>query len=167
MRSLFLLLAVLSLSALAVLGCGQGGAASSATELAPAGSLMYGEVDLDPSGDQKQTIEQLAAKFPGEGSAGDRLEGLIEDALRESDAPISYQKDVEPWLGDTAAFFLGGGRRSGSPENGAALIARTTRTRRATRSRSRSRGVSARRPTKASTTWLTATRPRASSTGSP
>jgi hypothetical protein len=123
MRSLLLLLAVLSLSAFAVLGCGKDGAASSATALAPAGSLMYGETELDASGDQKRAIEALVAKFPGEGSAGERLKSLIEQALRESDAPISYEKDVEPWLGDSAAFFVGSEMRAGSPANGALLIA--------------------------------------------
>jgi hypothetical protein len=142
----------LAISAFAVLGCGKDGAASSATELVPAGSLMYGEVDLDPSGDQAQAIEELAAKFPGEGSAGDRLQSLIEKGLRESDAPISFEKDVEPWLGDGAAFFLGGDMRRETPQNGAALIATV---------------VSARRATRAWTTWSTTTLPRAWSTGSP
>ena len=122
MRSLALLLAALSLSAVVALGCGKDGASSSATELVPAGSLMYGEVDLAPSGDQKRAIEALAAKFPGEGSAAERLQSLIEKGLQESDAPINFEKDVEPWLGDSAAFFVGGGK-GGSPANGAALIA--------------------------------------------
>jgi Protein of unknown function (DUF3352) len=123
MRPLVLLLAAVSLPVFAALGCGKDETASSATALAPAGSLMYGEVDLDPSGDQKRAIEELVAKFPGEGSAGERLQSLIEKGLQESDAPISFEKDVEPWLGDTAAFFVSGGFRDEGPQNGAALIA--------------------------------------------
>ena len=69
MRKLALLLAVVSIPVLVALGCGRDEAASSATSLAPAGSLAYGEVDLEPSGDQQQAIEALVAKFPGEGSA--------------------------------------------------------------------------------------------------
>jgi hypothetical protein len=123
MRSLVLLLAVLSLSAFAALGCGNDGRASSATELAPAGALMYGETDLDPEGDQKRAIETLAAEFPGSGSAGERLQGLIEKGLQESDAPISFEEDIEPWLGDTAGFFVSGNLGNGDPTDGAALIA--------------------------------------------
>ena len=123
MRPLALLLAAVSLPVFAAVGCGQNETASSATALAPAGSLMYGEIDLDPSGDQKRAIEQLAAKFPGEGSAGERLQTLIEKGLRESDAPISFEKDIEPWLGDTAAFFVTGSLRDDGPQSGAALIA--------------------------------------------
>jgi hypothetical protein len=123
MRSLVLLLAVLCLSAFAALGCGNDGGASSATELAPAGALMYGETDLDPQGDQKKAIETLAAKFPGSGSAGQRLHSLIEKGLQESDAPITFEKDIEPWLGDTAGFFVSGRLRNANPTDGAALIA--------------------------------------------
>jgi hypothetical protein len=123
MRSLVLVLTVLSLSAFAALGCGNDGGASSATELAPAGALLYGETDLDPAGDQKKAIETLAAKFPGNGSAGDRLQSLIEELLRESDAPISFEKDIQPWLGDTAGFFVSGRLRNANPTDGAALIA--------------------------------------------
>jgi Protein of unknown function (DUF3352) len=123
MRSLVLLLAVLCLSAFAALGCGNDGGASSATELAPAGALMYGETELDPAGDQKRAIETLAAKFPGSGSAGERLQGLIEEGLEASDAPITFEPDIEPWLGDTAGFFVSGNLRNASPTDGAALIA--------------------------------------------
>jgi len=121
MRKLALLLIVVFVPVLAALGCGNDEGASSATSLAPAGSLAYGEVDLEPSGDQQQAIEALAARFPGEGSAGERLRSLIEEGLRDSDAPISFEEDVEPWLGDTAAFFV----RGAQGQAGAALIATT------------------------------------------
>ncbi len=68
MRKLALLLAVLSIPVLVALGCGKDETASSAASLAPAGSQAYGEVDLDPSGDQKKAIDALVGKFPGEGA---------------------------------------------------------------------------------------------------
>jgi Protein of unknown function (DUF3352) len=119
MRKPALLVALVSIPVLVALGCGKDEAASSATSLAPAGSVMYAEVDLDPSGDQKQAIDELIAKFPGEGSPGERLRGLVEKGLGESDAPINFEEDVEPWLGDTAAFFITDANRG----TGAALIA--------------------------------------------
>ena len=88
-------------------GCGNDGASSSdAASLAPAGSLVYGEVTLRPEGDQKAAVDDLVAKVPGEGSPGDRIGRLMEKAFAESDSGISYQEDVEPWLGDEAAFFV-------------------------------------------------------------
>ena len=119
MRKLALLVALVSIPVLVALGCGKDEAASSATSLAPAGSVLYAEADIDPSGNQKQAIDQLIAKFPGEGSAGERLRTLVEKGLSESDAPINFEKDVEPWLGDSAAFFI----TDASNGTGAALIA--------------------------------------------
>jgi hypothetical protein len=88
-------------------GCGDDGASSSgAASLAPAGSLVYGEATLAPEGDQKAAIDALLAKFPGEGNAGERIRSLMEKAFAESDSGLSYESDVEPWLGDEAGFFV-------------------------------------------------------------
>ena len=107
MRKLLLTLAVVSIAALVAVGCGKDDqAASGASELVPAGSVIYGEATLKPEGDQKEAIDAILAKFPGGGQAGDKLKDLIEKGLRESDAPISFKEDIEPWLGDEAAFFV-------------------------------------------------------------
>lgn len=123
MRKLLLLIAVLLVPAALAAGCGNTEeAASGASELVPAGSVMYGEADLAPEGDQKQAIDSILSKFP-DGQAG--LADLIEKGLRESDAPISFKTDIEPWLGDEAAFFVGGIGQSGNAKASAALIATT------------------------------------------
>ena len=93
MRPLALLLAAVSLPVFAAVGCGQNETASSATALAPAGSLMYGEIDLDPSGDQKRAIEQLAAQFPGEGSADTEKRRL--QLLGEDQDPLAVAARVQ------------------------------------------------------------------------
>ena len=109
MRKLLLILAAVSIAALVAIGCGKDDqAASGAAELVPAGAVIYGEATLKPEGDQKEAIDAILAKFPGGGQAGDRLKDLIEKALRESDAPVSFKEDIEPWLGDEAAFFVTG-----------------------------------------------------------
>jgi hypothetical protein len=124
MRKLLLTLAVLSVLALVAAGCGsENEAASGASELVPAGALMYGEATLAPEGDQKQAIDSILAKFPGGGQAGDKLKELIEKGLRQSDAPISFKDDVEPWLGDEAAFFASSVDSSGEPSAAVALVA--------------------------------------------
>ena len=96
------------LTAIAVAaGCGSDGATSSgAASLAPAKSLIYGEATLDPSEDQQQALNALIEKFPGEGSAGDRIRRLLEQAFSESETGLSFADDVEPWLGDEAGFFV-------------------------------------------------------------
>ena len=117
MRKLLLTLVVMSIAALVAVGCGkEDQAASGASELVPAGSVIYGEATLKPEGDQKEAIDAILAKFPGGGQAGDKLKDLIEKGMRESDAPISFKEDIEPWLGDEAAFFISNLGPSGEPE---------------------------------------------------
>ena len=118
MRKLILLFAVVSIAALAA-ACGKDEAASSTSSLAPATSVLYGEVTLKPEGDQKQAVDTIVSKFPGQGSAGDRLAALIDKALTHSDTGITYRADIEPWVGDEAAFFVIGKNM----EQNAALIA--------------------------------------------
>jgi hypothetical protein len=106
MRKLTLVLAVLSTAALAALGCGKDETASSASSLAPATSVLYGEVTLRPEADQKEAVDTIVSKFPGQGSAGDRLQGLVDKALKDSGSESTYKDNVEPWLGDEAAVFV-------------------------------------------------------------
>jgi Protein of unknown function (DUF3352) len=123
MRSLTVLVCVLSLSAVAVAGCGSGDTASSADSVVPAAAVMYGEVELAPEGGQQKALNTLVAKFPGEGSLGNRIRGLLDDALAEADRPLSYKNDVEPWLGDQAGFFVAGVGNDGDLQSGAVMVA--------------------------------------------
>jgi hypothetical protein len=123
MRKLILTLLVLSASVFAAAACGrEDEAASGASELVPSSAAFYGEVTLKPEGEQKEAIDAILAKFPGGGQAGDKLKELIDKALRESDAPVSFSKDIEPWLGDEVAFFAAGGN-TGNFRATAALVA--------------------------------------------
>src|SRR5688500_601782 len=106
MRKLVLLLAAMSIAAPVAAGCGNDETASSASALAPETAVIYGEATLKPEGEQKAALEAIVSKFPGQGSAGDRLKLLVDMALEHSDAGISYEEDLEPWLGDEAAFFV-------------------------------------------------------------
>jgi hypothetical protein len=124
MRKLILILAVLSVAVFAAASCGgDEEAASGASELVPADAAIYGEATLKPEGEQKEAIESILSKFPGGGEAGDKLKDLIEKGLRESDAPISFKEDIEPWLGDEAALFASGMDANGEFKAAAGLIA--------------------------------------------
>jgi hypothetical protein len=124
MRKLALILAALSAVVPLAAGCGgDDEAASSASELVPAGALVYAEATLDPEGDQKQAIDSILSKFPGGGQAGEKLKDLIEKGLRESESGLSFKDDIEPWLGDEAAFFASNFGRPGDVQSAAGLIA--------------------------------------------
>jgi hypothetical protein len=111
-------------AAVVAVGCGSDGASSStASALAPAGSVMYGEATLKPEGDQKAAIDSLVEKFPGQGGAGERVRDLMEKAFADSDSGLSYKKDVEPWLGDEAGFFVSRLTAAGDDGDGAFMVA--------------------------------------------
>jgi Protein of unknown function (DUF3352) len=124
MPRLLLTLAVLTTSIVVAAGCGNDrSSASDAASLVPAGAVVYGEATLRPEGDQKAAIDALVAKFPGEGSAGERISRLLEKSLAESDPELSWKRDFEPWIGDEAAFFVSGVRPNGGDADVAALVA--------------------------------------------
>jgi hypothetical protein len=124
MRRILLTLTALLTAALVAVGCGnEGSGSSTGAAVAPAGSLMYGEITLEPEGDHTAAIDSLIEKFPGEGSAGDRIRKLMEKGFAESDSGLSYKKDVEPWLGTEAAFFLSRLSADGEEGDGGLLVA--------------------------------------------
>ena len=124
MPRILVTLIVLTTATVAATGCGSEGASSSGVaSVAPAGSLVYGEVTLRPEGDQKAEIEALISKFPGEGSAGERIGSLMQTLFAEADTKLSYEKDVEPWLGDEAGFFVSSLDLEGEDAAAALLLA--------------------------------------------
>lgn len=125
MHRFLVTLIVLTTATVAAAGCGSDGSSSSsgAAAVAPAGSVMYGEVTLRPEGEQKASIEELVAKFPGEGTAGDRLQELMATLFAEAETPLSYREDVEPWLGNEAAFFISSISADGEEPDAALLVA--------------------------------------------
>ena len=110
------------LLALPLAGCGASGTAAP-TQIAPASSLIYGEASLKPEGDQKQAVDALLRKLPQGGQGG--VSALLDKAFRKSDSGLSYNKDIKPWLGDSAAFFAAGVSKNGKLSAAAALIATT------------------------------------------
>ena len=109
MRKLAALLTAVSIAIVAATGCGgeETQAASAATELVPAGAAVYAEATIDPEGDQQQALDALLAKFPGGDQLLGKLRQEIEQSLRESSEGLSYSEDIEPWLGDEAAVYVG------------------------------------------------------------
>jgi hypothetical protein len=78
----------------------------------PAGTLAYASLDLDPSGAQKvdalRTLRELPAvddEFDLSGDLGDIdvTRVLVERILAEVPCDVTYDADVESWLGDRAA----------------------------------------------------------------
>ena len=94
------LAAVAALSILA--GCGGGSDSSSddPASLAPAGSPLYIEATVLPSGKLKTEVDELASTVAGVDDVGEEVVSLIESAAEEEGESFDYAKEVEPWLGE-------------------------------------------------------------------
>ncbi len=110
MRVLFLLLGLLAISVLG--GCGNSSSGSAAAGLVPEDSAVYGEVVLNPEGDQQEAVEEIAARFPGGGDLDAQIAKGLSEALQDSG--LDYGKDIEPWIGDDAVFFVTDVREEGA-----------------------------------------------------
>jgi hypothetical protein len=104
LRPLALLAPVAAVLALA--GCGGAGGNENAdpAAIAPKTSLLYFTAYVRPQGAQKAALESISRKLLGAANPGQRIEGLIDRALRRSRSRPTYRNDVAPWLGRRAAF---------------------------------------------------------------
>jgi hypothetical protein len=77
---------------------------------APANSIAYIKVDLDPSASAKVAAWQFERKFPDApkiASADQLKDGLLQSVFADdSDEPIDYNTDIKPWLGDRLAIAV-------------------------------------------------------------
>jgi hypothetical protein len=79
-------------------------------EVLPADTLAFAKLDLDPAADQEADQEAAVApllqQFPDLGAGGDDGDlrsTLVTPLLEENPWGLSYDGDVEPWLGDRMA----------------------------------------------------------------
>ena len=99
------------------------GAGPQPATAAPANTLVYVGLDLDPSGGQKVEALRTLRKFPalkdklGIGTSDDLKQAVLEKLVKESDCSgLSYDDDIGPWIGDKVGFGMVPGEQSeGSP----------------------------------------------------
>ena len=75
-------------------------------EVLPADTLAFAKLDLDPAANQKAAVFSLLEQFPdleAGGGDGDLKSTLVTPLLEDDPWGLSYDSDVEPWLGDRMA----------------------------------------------------------------
>lgn len=95
-----------------------------AIDLVPEDAYIYGNLYIQPSGDQKRALDELLGNFPkieSTDQAINRLTELLDEELEQ--VGLSYDEDVEPWLGNQISFFLSGDEVD--PPDGAGLLETT------------------------------------------
>ncbi|MDA2810984.1 hypothetical protein O4J56_10085 [Nocardiopsis sp. RSe5-2] len=86
----------------------------------PGDAAGYFQVDLKPSGAQLTDYASFAGKLPDSvkdelGSDEDPAAALFDEILESSDSDLSYEDDIEPWLGKRFGFAAMG---TGADEEG-------------------------------------------------
>jgi hypothetical protein len=105
-----LLLPVLATAAaLALLaGCGSDDSSSSTdpASVAPPETPVFIEAKIQPTGTLKTNLEEIASRVAGVDDLGGTIVSYIEQAAADADEPFDFDKDVQPWLGESAGIFL-------------------------------------------------------------
>ena len=90
--------------------------------LAPADAPLFAEGVVRPEGDQKEAIDSALSKLLATDDPGAFVVEQLDQALAGSDAGLTYQEDIEPWLGAQAGIFL---ETFTGEADGAAVVATT------------------------------------------
>ncbi len=99
-------LAVLPAAAALLAGCGgsDGGSASGSdadpASVLPKGSPLYFEAVVQPEGDQEEQLRSFLSKVLRTDDPGAKIKAELDKAIQEEEPGRSFDKDVEPWLGE-------------------------------------------------------------------
>ncbi|MGA7396498.1 MAG: DUF3352 domain-containing protein [Solirubrobacterales bacterium] len=97
-----------AVAAFALSACGGNSSEDAASALAkymPADALVYVEGAVRPDQDVADNVNDIATKLTGT-SLSETLDKALDQ--QDGDSDITYDTDVEPWLGDNAAMYVGG-----------------------------------------------------------
>jgi hypothetical protein len=117
-----------ALAAFAIAGCG-GSSESGGDDpasLAPPSSPLFVEATVKPQGDLKANIESLSSKLAGISDPGTLIVNQIDSSISESGSKMSFEDDIEPWLGEKAGVFFE--RYDGEDFTGVGAVVQTTDT---------------------------------------
>lgn len=124
-RSARLSVAASACAAAVLAGCGGGGASADdgPASLVPRDAALYVEATIRPEGAVRDDALAAAGKVLRGSDPERRIEELVAEAFGSADEPkLDYARDVKPWLGERAGFWLAASG-SGEGSRGAAVIA--------------------------------------------
>jgi Protein of unknown function (DUF3352) len=102
------LLATVALASLAAAGCGDSGSGSGSDPagLAPPSAPLYVEATLQPKGELKTNVEDLARTIAGVDDLGELIVEELESSADDDGEELDYEKEVAPWLGGKAGMYF-------------------------------------------------------------
>ena len=105
-----LIRAVALVAVLLLSGCGGGGSDGDGdpASAVPADALLYAELVVRPDGSLREDALDAAGKVLRTEDPEARVRELMREAFAGAD--VDFERDVEPWLGERAGFWLGRSR---------------------------------------------------------
>jgi len=99
---------VATLAALALAGCGSDDDPERGTlaALAPDDATVYTEAVLRPEGEMRDALESSLSLLLDTDDPGGLITDELNQAFAEDDEELSYEGDIEPWLGERGAIFF-------------------------------------------------------------
>lgn len=92
--------------------------------LAPADVPFYAEAVVRPEGSLGDDLESAISKVSGEDDPGQAVIDELNESLAE-DTDLTYEDDIEPWLGSRAGVFVSGFQADTEQPDVAVVIATT------------------------------------------
>jgi Protein of unknown function (DUF3352) len=102
-------LAAISLLTVLVVACGGAGGAAEAdpATAVPRDAMAYFEVTVRPDGDLREDALAAAGKVLRTPDPEAKIREQLDKALAESEGgDVSYERDIEPWLGERAGVWI-------------------------------------------------------------
>jgi hypothetical protein len=121
-------LAALSLLAALLVACGGSSADGEAdpATAAPASSMLYAEVAVRPEGDLREDALDAMGKVLATEDPQAKIRELLDKAMAEQEeTSLDYDKDIKPWLGERAGFWVSDRLDENGEGDGAGVIATT------------------------------------------
>ena len=66
---------------------------------------MFVEGAIKPEGELRDSIDAILERFPDGDTVGEELIKSINESAQEDGEDFTYEDDIEPWLGERAAFY--------------------------------------------------------------
>lgn len=92
-------------SALLAAGCGEDEPSGPAS-LVPPDAPFFAESVIRPEGDRAEAIVELSSRLGGVDDPDRRLVELLDASLEEEGTGLTFADDIDPWLGESGAFFI-------------------------------------------------------------
>ncbi len=74
--------------------------------LAPVSAPLFAEAVIRPEGDRKEALDSALSKLLATDDPGAFVVEQLDKALGDSDVGLTFQEDIEPWLGEQAGVFI-------------------------------------------------------------